>query len=78
MRKLIGGQSAADTGDKKGGTTGGTHAWDPSGYCWTHGYKVKKGHNSKTCKTRGEGHQESATRSNIMGGNEANKNWVAK
>nr|ACA60896.1 gag protein [Thalassiosira pseudonana] len=78
MMKLLGGQSAADTGDKKGGTTGGTHAWDPSGYCWTHGYKVKKGHNSKTCKTRGEGHQESATRSNIMGGNEANKNWVAK
>ncbi|EED89749.1 predicted protein [Thalassiosira pseudonana CCMP1335] len=58
MMKLLGGQSAADTGDKKGGTTGGTHAWDPSGYCWTHGYKVKKGHNSKTCKTRGEGHQE--------------------
>eukprot|EP00970_Alexandrium_tamarense_P006376 scaffold1087_cov138-Alexandrium_tamarense.AAC.2 len=78
MMKLLGGQSAADTGNKKGGATGGTHAWDPSGYCWTHGYKVKKGHNSKTCKTRGDGHQESATRSNIMGGNEANKNWVEK
>ena len=26
--------------------------WDPAGYCWTHGFKVKKGHNSKTCKTR--------------------------
>ncbi len=78
MMKLLGGQSAANAGEKKSGTTGGTHAWDPSGYCWTHGYKVKKGHNSKTCKTRGEGHQESATRSNIMGGNEANKTWVAK
>ena len=78
MMKLLGGQSAADADAKRGGTTGEKHAWDPSGYCWTHGYKVKKGHNSKTCKTRGEGHQESATRSNIMGGNEANKTWVAK
>ena len=42
-----------------------------------HGPKVKKGHNSKTCKTHGEGHQEYATRSNTMGGSKTNKNWVA-
>jgi hypothetical protein len=78
LMKLLGGHSAADANAKKSGTPGGTPVWDPSGYCWTHGYKVKKGHNSKTCKTRGEGHQESATCSNIIGGNEANKTWVAK
>jgi hypothetical protein len=78
LMKLLGGHSAADANAKKSGTPGGTPVWDPSGYCWSHGYKVKKGHNSKTCKTRGEGHQESATRSNIIGGNEANKTWVAK
>ncbi|KAL7476783.1 hypothetical protein ACHAW6_002619 [Cyclotella cf. meneghiniana] len=51
--------------------------WDPAGYCWTHGFKVKKGRNSKTCKTCGEGHQENATHSNTMGGSKTNKHWVA-
>jgi hypothetical protein len=49
--------------------------WDPNGYCWTHGYKVTKNHNSKTCKTRKEGHQEDATRANTMGGSTENINW---
>ncbi|KAL7475994.1 hypothetical protein ACHAW6_007122, partial [Cyclotella cf. meneghiniana] len=46
---------------------------DINGYCWTHGFKVKKGHTSKTCTQRAEGHQEKATRRNTMGGSEANK-----
>ncbi|KAL7478261.1 hypothetical protein ACHAW6_004033, partial [Cyclotella cf. meneghiniana] len=52
----------------------GTHYtnWDPNGYCWTHGYKVKKWHNSKTCKTRNNGHKEGATRANTMGGSQEN------
>ena len=25
---------------------------NPTGYCWTHGYKVKYGHDSKTCGTK--------------------------
>jgi hypothetical protein len=37
-----------------------------------------KGHNSKTCKTRTEGHKEEATRSNTMGGSNTNKNWKPK
>jgi hypothetical protein len=52
--------------------------WDPAGYCWTHGFKVKKGHNSKTCKTRGAGHQEGATGHNTMGGSLANDKWTPK
>ena len=45
------------------------------GYCWTHGYRVKEGHDSKTCKHKEEGHQDGATRANIMGGSTANKGW---
>jgi hypothetical protein len=44
-------------------------AWDKVGYCWTHRYKVKVGHNSSTyllCKT---GLQPGATQANIIGGN---------
>ena len=55
-----------------------TDVWDPAGYCWMHGFKVKKGHNSKTCKTRGEGHQEGATHHNTMGGSLANVKWAPK
>jgi hypothetical protein len=41
---------------------------DPEGYCWTHGYKVVKGHSSSTCQGKNGGHQDEATRSNTMGG----------
>eukprot|EP00804_Cyclotella_cryptica_P013267 CCRYP_007042-RA/>CCRYP_007042-RA protein AED:0.32 eAED:0.32 QI:0/0/0/1/0/0.33/3/0/993 len=27
--------------------------WDPTGYCWTHGYRITKGHTSATCKNAG-------------------------
>ena len=47
----------------------------PNGYCWTHGYKVAKGHNSHTCSSHTEGHQVNATRTNTMGGSDKNKNW---
>ena len=46
---------------------------DPNGYCWTHGYKVTVGHNSKTCNKRKQGHKEEATRDNPMGGSENGK-----
>jgi hypothetical protein len=42
-------------------------------YCWTHGYRVNRTHNSKTCTRRAEGHQEAATRSNNMGGSQVGK-----
>ena len=49
---------------------------DPVGYCWSHGYKVKLGHCSATCTRKKPGHQIEATRTNIMGGSTANKNWI--
>jgi hypothetical protein len=46
---------------------------DPMGYCWTHGYRMMKGHTSATCKAPMEGHKTAATRNNTMGGSMANK-----
>eukprot|EP00804_Cyclotella_cryptica_P023498 CCRYP_012117-RA/>CCRYP_012117-RA protein AED:0.24 eAED:0.24 QI:0/0/0/1/0/0/3/0/464 len=60
------------SGVKVSSPTDNNNVWDPSGYCWTHGFKVKKGHTSKTCKTRSAGHQKGAIRQNIMGGSQAN------
>jgi len=59
-------------------TTANYNAWDPTGYCWTHGFKVKKGHTRKSCKTRNDGHQEGAIRHNTMGGNQNNIKWTPK
>jgi hypothetical protein len=44
-----------------------------SNYCWTHGYKVGKTHNSLTCNTPKPGHIAEATRAENMGGSQANK-----
>ncbi len=46
---------------------------NPTGYCWTHGYQVKVGHNSATCTNKAEGHQLAATLANIMGGSTKSK-----
>ena len=63
------------TSNKAGGGT-----WekklDPNGYCWSHGYKVKIGHNSRTCHKRLAGHKENVTRANTMGGQDHNKEWT--
>ena len=48
---------------------------DPVGYCWSHGYKIKLGHSSATCTRKKPGHQDTATRADIMGCSTANKNW---
>lgn len=45
----------------------------PKSYCWTHGYKVSKNHNSRNCNARANGHQENATLENNMGGNQDGK-----
>jgi hypothetical protein len=42
-------------------------------YCWTHGYKVGKTHTSLTCNTRNPDHKAEATRTENMGGSQANK-----
>jgi hypothetical protein len=44
-----------------------------SNYCWTHGYKVGKTYTRLTCNTRNLGHKAEATRTDNMGGSQANK-----
>jgi hypothetical protein len=65
-------------------TTKGKGAWDreawlksldPMGYCWSHGYKVVKDHNSKNCVDKRQGHEDTATRADTMGGSTRNKDW---
>lgn len=46
---------------------------DPTGYCWTHGYRVQKGHTSANCKGKLGGHQDTATRSDNKGGSTKGK-----
>ena len=48
---------------------------DPTGYCWTHGYKVQYGHNSATCTYKQKGHRDEGNRKNIMGGSKQNRYW---
>jgi hypothetical protein len=43
---------------------------DPNGYCWTHGYNVAFGHTSAKCRNKATGHQDAATRTDIMGGSQ--------
>ncbi len=47
--------------------------WDPTGYCMTHGFKVKHGHTSATCTHQQDGHNTAATQSNPKGGSKDNK-----
>ena len=49
--------------------------YDPTGYCWSHGYMVGKTHNSGTCQKKKEGHQDTATRADIKGGRTFNVGW---
>ena len=45
------------------------------GYCWSHGFKFKKGRNSSTCEYQKQGHMTEATRNNTMGGIMWNNGW---
>jgi hypothetical protein len=38
-------------------------------YCWSHGFTGSSSHTSATCKTKLQGHQDSATKDNMMDGN---------
>ena len=40
---------------------------EKDGYCWSHGFNMKKGHNSSTCTFQKQGNMTEATRSNTMG-----------
>ena len=80
---LCGTQSNGTGGTRSNGTGGdgdGAAAppWDPTGYCWSHGYKVRCGHSSATCERRKESHDSHVTakRGDIQGGCLWNKSWV--
>jgi hypothetical protein len=63
------------TGKKRSGGTTADKNLAAGGYCWTHGYRVRKRHDSTTCNNKAEGHKDAATRSNTMNGSTANKGW---
>jgi hypothetical protein len=65
-----GGGGSNDTGRHKGP--------NPAGYCWSHGWCVRYGHNSTTCANQKEGHQCNATCQNTKGGSSANKDSTPK
>jgi len=44
------------------------HRTKNTSYCWTHGFKVSRIHNSDNCEHPADGHQKAATRANLMGG----------
>jgi predicted RNase H-like nuclease (RuvC/YqgF family) len=37
-------------------------------YCWSHGYQVAKSHTSATCNMKKSGRQDTANKTNTMGG----------
>jgi hypothetical protein len=45
----------------------------PNNYCWTHGYKVANTHTSLSRNFPKQGHKREATRTDNMGGIQANK-----
>ena len=49
---------------------------DYGNYFWTHGYRLFKCHNSKTCPNKNKEHNDESTRENIMGGSVRNKKWT--
>jgi hypothetical protein len=49
----------------------------PENYCWTHGYKVANTHTRLSCKFPKQGHKREATRTDNMGGSQANKEWCS-
>ena len=54
------------------------HGLDPTGYCWTHGWKVRKGHSSSTSSKRKTVHDATSNRENTKGGIDYNKGWTGE
>ena len=42
-------------------------------YCWTHGYRVGRNHDSASCRNPSTGHKKEATRTNNMSGSQQGK-----
>jgi hypothetical protein len=49
----------------------------PNNYCWTHSYKVANTNTSLSCNFPKQGHNREATRTDNMGGSQANKEWCS-
>ena len=67
-RLLTGITNLSTGGGSGGGGGGGTNnrkttitPWDPTGYLWTHGYKICVGHSSATCNKSKDGHDVNLT-----------------
>ena len=58
--------------------TGEFPGLDPMGYCWSHGWRVRKGNLSSTCLKRKTGHDATATQENTKGGSDYNKGWTGE
>ena len=77
----LSGKTTINTSATTSHTGGGSDVnWDPNGYCWSHGFKVKVGHSSATCKKKHSGHQDhlDAKRGDTQGGCMWHKTWKAK
>ncbi len=46
--------------------------FEKKGYCWSHCFKVKEGHNSSAGTLRKVGHQAGTAHTNMMGGSTFN------
>ena len=55
--------------------TGPSDRLEKYGYCWSHGYKITKGHSSRNCKNKKSGHMTAATRNDTMCIKLDNKGW---
>ena len=54
--------------------------WDPEGYCWIHGYKMRTGHYSASCCNKRKGHDAhiNAKRGDTQGGCQYRLAWKTK
>ena len=72
----VGGGGAGGGAIRGTGGPATNQPWDPHGYCWSHGFKVRIGHSSGTCNNRKAGHVETAMRKKTMRGVKWNSTWV--
>ena len=59
---------------------GSKKPWDPEGYCWSHGYKVRTGHSRASCRNKREGHDAhlNEKRGDTQGGCQWSLAWKTK
>ena len=85
IKRLLSIVTALSSGGKSPPTNndGPSNNWDPNGYCYWHGFKVKHGHSSATCdKGKKDPEQyklhKNAKRGDEQGGCRWNENWKGK